>query len=1797
MDFEFQVGLDSTPAFRQILDIGRRLDDVFARVRPIGITADTTQAESKLTALSKTVVRPKVEPDLSSFGTRFDKQIHDAEKKVLTLQSELAGAIVEGASAGEIEKIRAALDGAEKEAKQFRAALNQAQGVSGASGGTTPEPQQSPIVPPKNALFQFNQITAAANTLSSAVSGLASPFIELDTATQSLKTLGQEAAAMAPSLREAAIAMSSELPFAAAEIQQTMFDALASGVKGGEEGLKSFADTAAKLAVGGGAQIADSTKLLAGQLNAYGKSAEEAGRFSDIFFNTVNYGVTSIPELSAQLSNVIPTAAAAGVELENIGAALAVMTSKGVPTAQSTTKLNQLLLEIQKPGAALAGVLKKAGVSMESLKQDDLPVTLEKINAALKATGKTATTAFSSSEAAAAFNVLAGDLEGFKQTFLDVRDTTGSTQFAYEQMADGIATRTKQMSTIVESFVIKGLDKLGGGFVTLASSATQLAPTVATLAGLKQVIPEGMGARAIDFGKSLIGTVMPSLVATEGAATTTGFSFTGMWAAATGPVALVILGIAAVVAIIAALYIKFEAVRNVLDAVFEGVISLFEKWASAAMEFGQLLFDLIVAPFQLMWAFIGPLVGLVGELFSAIFSGAGNAGGVVEGIAAIFEFLGDVLDTVKATFSGFRAGLSEFIAVISEIIDRVVHLDFSGAADVAMKAGGRIAGAMKDGFNENLRQSNLNDELVKANSALGEGLKIKAKLASVEGVDSLQKSLVAAQEQLKPLEVKIKAGTATDEEKKSFDELTKKVAETSSKIAEIAPDAVSGVRTMVNANGELVQAYEINKNKLSEVAKKQKEAYGKEVQAEQGKYSASLIKVADTLDAQKKKLGEVRAAIDAANAKGDTKTAERLKEQYSKLNEQIRENSAGLKKGFEDGAKSGLLTKDATDKVGAALGIAQGKAGEVANAIKAAADEAEKAAFNVNKIGEGFDAAKKAAKELLDQSQTNAAGIRRDLADLGKSLSIEEAKNKYSQDFKDIAEARKFLTAKLAEERKKSAQAENDGFKLEAQGRAEDRAVQRAETEKSLTTSLSAHKRLNDEKLQKDIEAAKARAIIAKKSEEELQVEILQLQLEAKDREFLAEIETKEAILAKKKGLSAAEKNQETEAINAIKSNRLKAYNEGNAKIDEAEGKARLSAFEKQRKAADDLTKLNTDAAQRRVEALQNAEFQTVTNAELLADERIALARTKGADEVRAFIEGTKEFKDKEALITADVKLGNISAAEALTQMQNLRSAIADSLQTGADPISAALAAINRKNASDEQKLRIENEAAIQKAKINTITNAEERKRELAMLEAKKGYAEDLRLAADNENLQYLAFKKFKAAQVAAEKQYLDETRSLYEKSVIGLFGKLTESLTKAFNPDPKAVEEAKKGLGELADKERELYKARAENSISFEDFQKQIAELAKQEAELKDKLGDMGFNVGTAFVTAFGDALGGLSDVMREESTKAVSDYSDLGASISKTDRDITLLRDEYRDADATRQAEITKEIGTLEKQRGRFAQDASDTASAAYTAMGISVGATLLKMSIAGKANIGEMVIAALSGLEALIPIFTAQIYGAMTSSPNPINLATLGGAGLLAATGITLGLTALLQLAKAAVRSGFDTGGYTGDAPVNQVTGVVHGREVVFEAPIVQRDKSGVMKLRELLQRPGTTATAVLEGYQASRSAWSVGQDGRLQTNAMQREFEQQVIEFSAAVQAMDVRVREIAVNMPMPQKNDNAELLAEIRALNQRIVSLENTTRESAKQYSNRTAVEIEVSADETVIAKKAKQAAVKNILRG
>lgn len=344
-------------------------------------------------------------------------------------------------------------------------------------------------------MAKFGMATMGIQSAAGALEGFSKGFVELDTATQMMKTLGEDGAKLAPILKNTAISMAKDIPFAASEIQGAMTDALASGIQPTEAGLSGFANTAAKLAAGSGTALGVVVKGLAGTLNAYGASAEEATKYADIFFDINNAGVTSIAELNSYMPALNASANALGLSFADAGRSIALMTQKGVSTADASTQIKALFTEMAKPSADFQKFMKAAGISMQQLQTGGLEDRLKIIRAGMDKTGIKADKMFGSSEAATSVKVMLGDMKKMGEVFASVDEKgSGSSGNAFKEMQQSVAVRTKQMEARIDAFKIEALNSMGGlgvGIVSATSQLGKMSGEITALAGLKSIVPEG----------------------------------------------------------------------------------------------------------------------------------------------------------------------------------------------------------------------------------------------------------------------------------------------------------------------------------------------------------------------------------------------------------------------------------------------------------------------------------------------------------------------------------------------------------------------------------------------------------------------------------------------------------------------------------------------------------------------------------------------------------------------------------------------------------------------------------------------------------------------------------------------------------------------------------------------------------------------------------------------------------------------------------------------------------------------------------------------------------------------------------------------------------------------------------------------------------------------------------------------------------------------------------------------------------------------------------------------------------
>lgn len=170
------------------------------------------------------------------------------------------------------------------------------------------------------------------------------------------------------------------------DLTGSFYDLVSAGIAV-DDGMGVLKD-ATTLAIGGLATTGEVVDLLTSTLNSYGMEAKESTRLTDIFAQSIEEGKLKASDIAQSLSNVAPVAAQAGVEIEEVAAAYAVMTAQGVPAAEVTTFMRSAIVALMAPTRELTKLQTELGVSFEQVaREEGLAVALEQLADAADASG------------------------------------------------------------------------------------------------------------------------------------------------------------------------------------------------------------------------------------------------------------------------------------------------------------------------------------------------------------------------------------------------------------------------------------------------------------------------------------------------------------------------------------------------------------------------------------------------------------------------------------------------------------------------------------------------------------------------------------------------------------------------------------------------------------------------------------------------------------------------------------------------------------------------------------------------------------------------------------------------------------------------------------------------------------------------------------------------------------------------------------------------------------------------------------------------------------------------------------------------------------------------------------------------------------------------------------------------------------------------------------------------------------------------------------------------------------------
>lgn len=288
--------------------------------------------------------------------------------------------------------------------------------------------------------------------------------------------------------------MSKQTGISAEELNETLYQAMSAGIPVTEDmgAALSAVETAAKLSVGGFTSSSTAMSGLTTAINAYGLSADDAGKIADEFILVQNKGVTTVDELASNMGRAISTGSAYGVNLENLNASYIALTKGGISTAESTTYLSSMMNELGDSGSDVGKVLQeKTGMSFSQLMDngyslaDVLDILMDSVNGDSSALMNL----WGSAEAGKAANaILSQGTDNFRQSLDELGNSSGTTENAYSTMMDTADGKMKQVKETASDLFIKLFEAaepvimaVSDGFQWLIENAQILAPFLVAL--------------------------------------------------------------------------------------------------------------------------------------------------------------------------------------------------------------------------------------------------------------------------------------------------------------------------------------------------------------------------------------------------------------------------------------------------------------------------------------------------------------------------------------------------------------------------------------------------------------------------------------------------------------------------------------------------------------------------------------------------------------------------------------------------------------------------------------------------------------------------------------------------------------------------------------------------------------------------------------------------------------------------------------------------------------------------------------------------------------------------------------------------------------------------------------------------------------------------------------------------------------------------------------------------------------------------------------------------------------------
>jgi TP901 family phage tail tape measure protein len=308
-------------------------------------------------------------------------------------------------------------------------------------------------------------VTGQVKNLQNAVSGLSASFQALGTAfvvgdaarryfkgfdeaqkaSAAVRTLGVDSKDLEGQL----LGVSNRLGglYSQTQLLTAAYDVASAGFSNAADNAKIL-EAAAKGATGGLSDINTVGNAATSVLNAYGLSADKAAKLIDGFIQTQNDGKIVVDQYAKQIGNIAPTAAAAGISIEELNAAISTVTATGVPVEATFTGLRQAIVSILKPSSEAQKLAASLGIDFNeaALRSKGFAGVLTEVAAKTKGSTTALTTLFGSVEAVSALLPITNDgLTKYNENLEKQARSSGVAEDATRELGGTVSSEVTKM--------------------------------------------------------------------------------------------------------------------------------------------------------------------------------------------------------------------------------------------------------------------------------------------------------------------------------------------------------------------------------------------------------------------------------------------------------------------------------------------------------------------------------------------------------------------------------------------------------------------------------------------------------------------------------------------------------------------------------------------------------------------------------------------------------------------------------------------------------------------------------------------------------------------------------------------------------------------------------------------------------------------------------------------------------------------------------------------------------------------------------------------------------------------------------------------------------------------------------------------------------------------------------------------------------------------------------------------------------------------------------------------------------